>query len=140
MRKQDIVTIDGDEYEINQLGAIAGRRVLTKLLKLAGPALGALAGAGKLDEQAIGAALASAAEELDEATLDNLCETFGEHSTVRMGDGRRPKLEPVIFDNHFAGRYLAMSKWLAACLKLNFADFLGGFTLGSLSSEKAASK
>lgn len=139
MRKQETVTIDGDEYEITQLGAIEGRRVLTKLLKLAGPALGALAGAGKLDETAIGAALTSAAEELDEATLDSLCETFGANSTVRNGD-RRPKLEAVVFDNHFAGRYMAMTKWLIACLKLNFADFLEGSTLGNLPSEKAASK
>jgi hypothetical protein len=30
------------------------------------------------------------------------------------------------FDEHFAGSYLAMYKWLAFALKANFADFFEG--------------
>ena len=36
------------------------------------------------------------------------------------------------FDEHFASRYVAMLKWLAFALKVNFADFFDGKGLGGL--------
>jgi hypothetical protein len=45
---------------------------------------------------------------------------------------RKPNLEGEIFDDHFAGRYVSMTKWLAECIILNFADFLGDKSLDQL--------
>jgi hypothetical protein len=41
-----------------------------------------------------------------------------------FGDAGAPM--PRHFDDHFAGRYVAMLKWLAFALKVNFADFFDG--------------
>jgi hypothetical protein len=36
-----------------------------------------------------------------------------------------------MFDQHFAGRYAHLTRWLMAHLKLNFADFLAGSSLSA---------
>jgi hypothetical protein len=131
MQKTETVQIDGDEYELTQLGALEGRKILTKLLHLLGPSLQELAAAETLNEKAIAAALAKALETLDEATLEQLCDAFGKKSTVTVAD-KKPALTGAIFDQHFAGRYLAMMKWLVASMRLNFLDFLDAAQLEQL--------
>lgn len=143
MQKTETVQIDGDEYELTQLGALEGRKILTKLLQMIGPSLQELAAAETLNEKAMGAAVAKALESLDEGTFELICDVFGKRTTVLV-DGKKPALTGPVFDQHFAGRYLAMMKWLFACMKLNFFDFLDAAQLAKLATlpglAKATSK
>jgi len=145
LRKEKELTIDGHEYRIRQLGALEGRRLWLKLLRvLAGP-LKELALAGKFDEVTLTTGIASVVENLDEATAEELYVAFGKNCELRVaGDqGERwPKLDGVVFDTHFAGRYLAMSQWLGECVVFNFAGFFDGTSLGKITAlaQKAAAK
>jgi hypothetical protein len=123
VQEKKVVQIDGDEYELTQLGAIEGRRLLTRILKFAGPAIQSLAASETLSEISFAAALAKAVEQLDEDTVDMLCEKFAAKTCLKI-DNRWPPLDKTLFDQHFAGHYMKMMKWLGECMKLNFADFL----------------
>lgn len=138
MIKTKSVNIDGDDYVITQLGAVTGRRIWLKLLKVIAAPMRVLAGShGGLSEETIASALASAVESLDDATVDELYTTFGPRCTVRVGE-RMPELTGEVFDQHFAGRYVSMSKWLLECVLFNFADFLGGTSIGQIGSSLQA--
>lgn len=123
--KKDTVTIDGTKYEIKRLGALEGRRVLVRLMQVAGPALGALAESeAKGGIEAISLAVAKLAESMNAETFAYLCDTFIEQTRVYTAEDTAPNMTKQMFDEHFSGNYLAMLKWLAAHLKFNFADFL----------------
>lgn len=125
----ETVEIDGETYEIRLLDAIAGAKLYAKLLSAFG---GALKGLGKVDPKnpdeialpAIGTVLSSLTPEL----FEELRATFA-RATCLVKDGKRPELKDV-FMTHFRGRYGHMSKWMLACLKANFADFLGDSSTG----------
>jgi hypothetical protein len=68
---------------------------------------------------------------LDDATTEDLYAAFGRTCTVKVGE-RQPTLETVIFNDHFAGEYVRMSRWLLECTLFNFASFLGDGTLGKI--------
>lgn len=126
-------TIDGDTYEITQLGAKQGRKIWLKLVQVAAAPLKELSTPGTtLSEATLLAALGAAVESLDEQTAEQLYEAFGETCTLQLANGNAPKLTGVIFDQHFAGRYVPMSKWLWECVRFNFASFLDGTSIGSL--------
>lgn len=134
--------IDGHDYKITMLGAVQGRKLWLKLLNVLAAPLAALAQAPQLDEQAGAAALSAAIKALDEGTLEEMYALFGARCEVRVGE-RSPLLEEAIFDMHFAGRYMAMTKWLWECISFNFtADFLGDTSLGNLHAmfQKAVKK
>ena len=133
MRQEKLVTIDGHEYNIRQLGALEGRRLWLKLLQVLAAPLKSLAGAGKFDEATLAQALAAVVENLDDRTAEELYEVFGRNCEVKEGD-RWPQLTGVIFDTHFAGRYVAMSQWLGECVVFNFAGFFEGMSLGKISA------
>jgi len=120
----ETVEIDGEKYEIRLLDAIHGYRVYVKLLNAVGGALegaGSLKGSskGELALKTIGAALKNLSPELAE----ELRSTFAKTTCIVKPDGKKPELKDV-FLTHFRGRYAHMSKWLFACIKANFADFL----------------
>jgi hypothetical protein len=140
--------IDGDYYEVTQLGGVAGLGYFHELRKLALPALRSLlsdealvaAFSGKVDLEQLDAKLAvklvAVIFELFESmpkTLElELARVFAEKTMVQLqgADVRLPLatggLQPgSLFDQHFAGRYGSYQKWLLACIKLNFAGFLG---------------
>lgn len=122
MREVQIHNIDGTDYRIQQLGAKVGKTVLMRLFRIAGPAMEA-----KDDEQVtrlLGA--------LGDAEVDFLCETFAKTTAVCMTNakGQACELElSNIFDEHFAGKYDLMLKWLWACIKANFETFPKGLGL-----------
>ncbi len=131
--KEKSFEIDGHDYKATMLGALAGRRLWLKLLHvLAGP-LKELASHGTLDQKAGVGAIASLLDALDEGTAEELYEVFGKSCRVRNGE-RWPQLEGVVFDTHFAGRYVAMTKWLGEMIAFNFASFLGDMSLGSITA------
>ncbi len=104
-------TIGDHDYRVTQLGATKGRKVLVRLLKACGPAF-SLAAEGRSTE-----ALGKLASDLDEETLDYLCETFA----ARTDMDEKP-LAPVM-ELHFAGNYGEMVEWLGFCVQLNFESF-----------------
>lgn len=108
--------IGANEYQVTQLGAIQGRKVLARLARVIGPAIAEVGTGG------VTAALAKAAEGLTDADVDYFCETFAPMTHVRMPDGKTPKLSQI-FDFHFAANYLELTKWLGFCLEVNFGSF-----------------
>ncbi len=126
--------VDGDSYEITQLGANKGRKLWLKLMRAAAAPLKELGNGSKLDEKTMLAAIAAAIENLDDDTTESLYEAFGATCTVHLPTGNNPLLQGAVFDQHFAGRYLTMTKWLWECVSFNFASFLGDTSLGSMTS------
>jgi hypothetical protein len=131
MLKTKRVTVDGEEYELTQLGAVEGRRLWLRLLRVITGPIKELAASPALDERSFTLAVALVVEHLDDETAEALYAAFSKTARVRQGE-RWPTLEGAIFDIHFAGRYLSMTKWLAECVLFNFADFLGEASLGSV--------
>lgn len=129
--KQKAVLIDGHEYRIRQLGALSGRRVWLMLAKVLAAPLRELSKQPSLSEVSIAGALAAGLESISESQLEELCTIFGEKCEVRVGE-KWPRLDPALFDIHFASRYVSMSKWLWECVAFNFLDFLGDASLGSI--------
>ena len=126
--------IDGFTYEVTQLGAIEGRRLLVKLSKVLLPALGALVkGAdgniadvdlSKIDLAGAAEALATA---MDPDEFDRIVDQLAGTTEVwGPGFGDLGGNLPRAFDEHFSARYASMLKWLAFALKVNFSDFFDG--------------
>ncbi len=125
--------IDGVNYELTQLGAKKGRKIWLKLMQIIAPSLRTLGSFKKVDQEAIVIALAAAVENLDADTAEELYIEFGATCTVMLPTGNTPNLTEQVFDQHFAGNYIAMSKWLWECVAFNFASFLGDTSIGSMS-------
>jgi hypothetical protein len=134
--------IDSYTYEVTQFGAIEGRRMLVQLGKILVPTLGSALqgldlgalfreGAPKIadldvanvDFSAIAQTLASSA---DPNVLETLMDKLADGTEV-WGPGFGADGAPLSrhFDDHFAGRYVAMLRWLAFALRSNYGDFFG---------------
>jgi len=120
-------------YRVTQFGAKQGRGLLVRLLKLAGPSLGAALsslaqGQHKEVEAALAAGLSQGlyelAERLTESEVGSMLDDFAKQTVIVLGD-REPRLSDV-FDAHFAGRYDEMLLWAKFCLEVNYASFFGG--------------
>lgn len=119
--KEEKKVIDGVEYKVQPLGAMTGRKVIAKMIRVLSPALSQV-GDQKLD-------FAKALQGLDEDTIEYFCDLFAERTRVENGtDNKGAKRWPLlkdVFDTHFARRYSSLVKWLAFCLEVNFGDFFG---------------
>jgi hypothetical protein len=98
MRETKIKEIDGISYTVTQLGAITGRKVMARMPKM---------------------------RDMDDATMDFLCDAFAASTTVPMAI-QASKASSVqvslkdVFDDHFAGKYKALMEWLYFCVEVNF--------------------
>ena len=104
--------IDGTTYKIQKLGAKVGKRVLARMIRLVGPAIEAENTLEKL------------CSALTDEQLDFFCDTFA--AATRLSPEDKPEVElrlTDVFDDHFAGRYGAMMKWLKASVETNYANF-----------------
>ncbi len=129
--------VDGDQYEITQLGAKQGRKLWLKLLHSIAPAIKELSKSEvkTLDKSVVLAALSAAIENLDDATTEALYEAYGATCTVLIREtGNTPNLTGAVFDQHFAAKYVSMSKWLWECTSYNFGSFLSDTSFGSVKS------
>jgi len=113
MRETITKDISGVTYHIQQLGARQGRSIMTRLIRVVGPALGETE---DLD-------LTKLFEALKEEDVEALCEAFAKTTRVVTGTNKERVLGDI-FDDHFAGKYGAMIKWVIACLEVNFGSFL----------------
>jgi hypothetical protein len=139
-------TIGEHRYQVTQLSAPEGRRLLVRLYKVLGPSLGAITKgldgvdgkAVKLEElrlEFVGEALRELAMHLNEDDLEHLCEVMGKQTMVHLGGDKWVPLQDVSA-LHFAGRYDEMFKWIAFALETNYAGFFKGTaTLGGLASK-----
>lgn len=130
-------TISGTAYRLTQLGALEGRTMLVRLVKLLGPGVGSFvggAGRGALNPASgadsvlamgAGEAIHELCARLDATELGQIMDVFAANTTVVISREQEPRLSDV-FDAHFAGRYDAMLQWLRWCLEVNFASFFGG--------------
>ena len=128
MRKNETRTIGEATYEVTQLGALEGRRVLARIAQLLGGTVGAIAKTGSPD---LVAALQSFAEHLTPDSVDYFCDIFAKGTQVHLPSGKVVVLKDV-FDNHFAANYGEMISWLTFCLEVNFGSFLGENGLGAV--------
>ncbi len=124
------ITVDGDEYELTQLGSLEGRKIWLRILKAISCVITELAAAEHIDEKATAGAAASLVQNLDEETFEILCNAFAKRTRLVQG-AKMPLLDGAIFDVHFAGRYVTMTKWVGECLVFNFANFFEGSSLES---------
>lgn len=140
-RKEKTFSISGHQYRATQLGALEGRKLWLKIVKVLAPAMKSLGEAESADGETVIVALAGIIDALDDDTTEKLYETFGATCTVQVGE-RSPALTGVIFDDHFAGEYVRMSQWLGQMIIFNFASFLGDGATGKLGelASKAASR
>lgn len=137
-----VIKVGETEYRITQLGALEGRKLWLRLVKVLGPVVSKLAGAKALDGDTIAAAVKLLTEELDEETFEMLCKAFAGRCQLRNGD-KWPDLSDALFDQHFAGDYVSMTKWVGENIMFNFANFSGDASLGKLLAmvtAKAATK
>lgn len=131
MLKTEEIQINGNCYQVKQLGAKQGRQVLFRLTKAVGPALLAMPAALTGGSTA---GLASALQSIQPEDFDYLCDVFAQSSTVSIrstAHGADPFQSPhvsvaAVFDQHFAGRYAELVEWLVFCARINFADFFSG--------------
>lgn len=131
MRQSLTESIGKYRYTITQLGATQGRRVYRRLLSLVGSA------AESLETSNEGAALKMIGKlvaNLSDEDLDFFCDTFAPVTSVSGGEfgNKNPQLD-AIFEEHFSGRMIEMTKWLLACFKCNFSDLFQ--VLGSGAAE-----
>ena len=150
-RKTEHVVIDGVRYDITQLGAEAGRGLYKKFVTAIGPLLREVVSGNALDElqssiKATGGDVPEAAEQagmkalqlivplliraietLPDALFEEMCLEFAGHCDVvaakSSGGTDVPLPLTTVFDDHFAGDYVAMTQWLGHCVRVN--GFLG---------------
>lgn len=138
-----VFKIDDTEFELTQLGGVAGLDLYDRLCKELGPTIAQAIKVGLGDKGAdagVAVLIVEALATLPSDSKKDLWVRFAGLSKVKagsmmlaLGDGLKLEVNGT-FDQHFAGRFGHMTRWLLACLKWSFGDFLpvsGG-------SEKAA--
>jgi hypothetical protein len=121
-RKTEEKEIGGVTYAVTLLGARKGLEVATKLA----PFLGVLAKAQKGGKEAATEALSEVLRSVSAADVQGLCDVMAEWTMVKGPGPRDQVILTNVFDDHFAGRYGDLLKWLGFCLSVNFPSFFSG--------------
>ncbi len=133
--KSEDKEIGGKVYRLQMLPAKAGRQMLIRLLKLAGPSVSAaLAGLtgenmslNGLTPAAIGAAILELTKALSEEDFEHICGVFLGCTQVHNEVG----LVPVNTFNGFSGDYGSLLLLLRAHVELNYSSFFGALGITS---------
>lgn len=136
MLKQEERDIGDRRFQVTQMPAGRGRKLLVRLSKVIGPTLAAglqempegdeEATVGDLPVRALSGAIFELCEKLTEADLDYVCSQLaGDTKWSEDGESWTSLSSKGQFDLVFAGRYLDMLKWIGFGLEVNFADFFG---------------
>lgn len=126
--KTEILEIDGARYKVSQLPIEEGLELYDELLRMLGGGILAVASAGSGSaESAFLAAFVRALGNMPPGMLAKLGHLFQKHTKVFMQTGDQVlevEMNAGVYQAQFAGRLGHWSRWVLACLKLNFADFL----------------
>ncbi len=112
--------VDGKSYRLTMFGAKAGQKLLTRVVKVLGPAFGHGAGDGATLN--IGKAVEAFCDEVDAALFAEIADGFARKCEV-SDDGATYRPLAAEYDDHFAGRYLSLLRWVGKCFEVNYADF-----------------
>ena len=135
-RETQSTTIDGDRYEMTQLGATAGYRLFHRLFKMLGPTFGkvtdALADDGNIQDvnlssDAAVAAIEALTHHVKESDLDHVIGVLKAETSVGIGGSDKTVPLTGVFEMHFSGRIGTLFRWLAWGLKVQYASFLDAF-------------
>lgn len=137
------VEIGGRTYLIAPMPATKGLSVLTRLVKLLGPAIGGgLSGGGlsamldtKVDDGFVGRLVEALTGRLDEPVVEKLAKDMV--ASVRVSEDGRVSDLSSSFDRVFAGRMTDLFKLLVEVAGVNYGDFFGGGGLDGLSAKLA---
>lgn len=131
-KKSERRTIGNTIYVVTQLGGLAGRSAVFHLIKLFGPTIGKIIGAGGISSIAtldVSAAIEAFASTAQESDFTKLCDMFAACTQVVMPtQGNTPAeiLMPLDFDSQFAGCDPDMLAWLGFAATVNCASFFAG--------------
>jgi hypothetical protein len=117
MIRSETKTIGKYSYCVEQLGALKGRAVFVRLVRLLGSSVDTVKGDA-------GTILAKAAAGFTDEDMDTFCTVFAAKTSVTGGEygTAQPQLDNI-FDLHFAGNYSEMIEWLIFAFKVNFGSF-----------------
>jgi len=123
--------IGGVAYQVTQLPAMRGLKLLNRLGRALGPALADLLGGAEslssiaqMDLGALGVSVRALFDRLTEDELQFFTATLLENARVTI-NGQVGPLMPV-FDLHFAGQYENLFRLLWFALETNYGNFSGG--------------
>lgn len=129
MRELVKKTIDGNEYEFEQMAPKLALKTLVKLSKIVGKPIAMVMGSDgitkdkskgilskNLSPELFSAAVGSMIEKLDEADTIELCVLLTADTV--LCDGKK-----IDFNSHYASRLGLMFKVLAAALEVQFGNF-----------------
>ncbi len=147
MLTSEIKTIDGISFEVTQFPAMRGFALLAKLLKLLGPAIGALGSvqgiSADTDISAIGPALSTAFMSLDPDQASALALDILKCTAATISDEkgmRRVELSSSqSVDLVFSSRLKTMLQVLVFAVQVNYRDFFSGSVPSAPTIPKAAS-
>ena len=129
--------IAGREFRCEKLPASEALKLLGRVLKVAGPAIGAIlsmAGENEADLNAgVVKALCDSAAGADMDSAVRLVIDLTSLSAVRVNGA----FEPVVFDHHFSGSLMDAFRVAAFVLRVQYADF---FTAGMAAASQATKR
>jgi len=125
--------VDGVQYRLTMFGAKAGQKLLVRVVKVIAPALGQGAndvslgrsGGVELGSVRVAEAVESFCNGVDPAMFAEICESFAAKCEFSTDDGATFRPLGALYDDHFAGRYLALLRWVGESFRVNYADFFG---------------
>ncbi len=132
MREPVRKIIDGEQYTFCQLPPKKSLKLLTRILKIIGPALGGVVkDAGNISEGNIesildldidpGMIVSQLCSRLDENDVEYIIDMLLSQ-VLHSGKGEVSR----VFDEHFGGRLPHLFRVIAAALEVEYGDFFGG--------------
>lgn len=118
--------IDGMKYGVYMLPPRLARKMLVRIFQVLAPSAGELF--SREDEEvskAIGPALSSLADRLNDDDLEWMMSELAKVTTAEIASGKEPFIG-AIFDMHFRGKIAHMMKWFTFALEVQFSDFWSG--------------
>ena len=141
MRGEQSEVIETHEYVVKMLPATKGYKLLMRIVRMVGPSIGIIVdGVGlsgvkadedflqRLGEKNLGDrffrdSISVLMQHADEGSVEHVIKTLSEATTVKVASAGKFQALAGIFELHFQGEALHMSKWLGFALRAQFGDF-----------------
>lgn len=127
-RKTEVLVVDDTKYQVTQLTTTEGADLYEELLRIVGPSLkDASFLAGEAPETAVLRVMLGSIGSLPRGMVNRMGKLFAKHSKVQATMGAAEtaiEFNDAFYDEHFAGRMGHLTRWIMACLRFNFSDFL----------------